>query len=784
MFTRFFLTFTLLLAGWDGATAASFDPNWGTVGVFTDAQTCAGCHRASVLGDTPAVMRVPDAQGEDVSPSYQWQHSMMAHAFDDPYYQAAVEDEATLFAGLAGLVEDTCLTCHTPMAHTNAHQTGTDLSQDASCPLPDGCYRLATASLQDHAREGVSCTLCHQIKSDNLGGADSFSGGFSIAKAGDADAFTIYGPYQNPHPVGASQMQSNTGYTPQFGSQMTSSAHCASCHTLYTTTLDVETDTPTGAEFLEQGPFLEWQNSVYASGASEAQQCQDCHMPDPEPGIYNTRIAVRPNGTVNTQWPERSPFFTHSMVGGNSHMLELLRDNRNALGIETSTTVSGFDEKITQTRDLLQNETAALDITQAGVLGSELAVDVRITNKSGHKLPTAYPSRRIWIQLTARDAGGQVIFESGAADAQGRISTDNARLAPACLAVRKTAEFSNADCFEPHRDVIDDPAQIALYEPVLGDSNGHITHILLHAGSYLKDNRIPPEGFTNSQADSIEPQTRPVGVDNDPDFNTANSQEGSGSDTVHYRIPLGTPNGPYSVEARLLYQAVSPSFVDGLHSSGGRVSAFKQMYTQNPSVIETLATSSADTAPPPSGDTVDLSGTVQTADGTSLCSMVLASGQFMFSCNPDGPFSLTDLPRENDGTVKRQVYVDGFFPNIDVLPDSVSETVVMTPAGACPSYNTPSDPGVFPDSAGQRIDISGSVLLQDTQTPICAMVLANGQFMFSCDGSGSYALNIPLDNNGQFKLQVYADGFAPTIQTFDEFSATNDMRMARTVECQ
>jgi hypothetical protein len=181
---------------------------------------------------------------------------------------------------------------------------------------------------------------------------------------------------------------------------------------------------------------------------------------------------------------------------------------------------------------------------------------------------------------------------------------------------------------------------------------------------------------------------------------------------------------------------------------------------------------------------VDLSGTVETADSTSLCAMVLASGQFMFSCNPNGPFSLTGLPRENDGTVKRQVYVDGFFPEIDVLPDTVDETVVMTRAGTCPSYNTPYDPGVFPDSAGQRIDISGSVLLQDTPTPICAMVLANGQFMFSCDGSGSYALNIPLDTNGQFKLQVYADGFAPTIQSFDEFSATNDVRMARAVECQ
>ena len=64
------------------------------------------------------------------------------------------------------------------------------------------------------------------------------------------------------------------------------------------------------------------------------------------------------------------------------------------------------------------------------------------------------------------------------------------------------------------------------------------------------------------------------------------------------------------------------------------------------------------------------------------------------------------------------------------------------------------------------------------------MVLANGQFTFSCAGSGSYALNIPLDASGQFKLQVYADGFAPTIQTFDEFQAVNDVRTARAVECQ
>ena len=180
----------------------------------------------------------------------------------------------------------------------------------------------------------------------------------------------------------------------------------------------------------------------------------------------------------------------------------------------------------------------------------------------------------------------------------------------------------------------------------------------------------------------------------------------------------------------------------------------------------------------------DIDGTVETSDGTGLCSMVLASGQYMFACNPNGPLSLKNLPTEIDGTVKRQVYVDGFFPRVDILPGSVNETVLMVRSGTCPSYNTPYDPAFVPGSAGMWINISGTVFLQNSQTPVCAMVLANGQYMFTCDGTGNYAMSIPLDINGQFKLQVYADGFAPNVQRFNEYSASNVVRMTRAVECQ
>ena len=585
----------MLAACASGAQAVPFDPDWGTLGVFSAASNCARCHRASTDQDSniSPVMRYPASDtGADVSPSTQWQHSVMAHALDDPYYRAAVEDEAAVLPALAGFIEDKCLTCHAPMARTHAHMAGVDLTQDASCMLNDGCYRLVTAEAQDPAREGVSCTLCHQIRDAGLGTAASFTGGFQIPAPGDADAMTIYGPYQNPHPGGANVMFNNTGYTPQFGQQVTGSGHCATCHTLYTPVVDINTDTATGNDFLEQGPFLEWQNSVYTTGAARAQECQGCHMPEPDPGLYSTRISVQPNGTVNENWPVRSPFPTHTLVGGNTYLLELLRDNRVQLGIDASTTVAGFDAQIAVTRNLLQTATADLVINAANIANSELAIDVQITNRTGHKFPSGFPSRRAWIHLTVRDAANQVIFESGAVDANGRITTDAAHLAAGCLAATKPQNFDSSACYEPHRDVIDNASQVAVYEAVLGDTNADITYILLYAEAYLKDNRLPPEGFTTAMANAIEPQTLPVGTGGDSDFNLAGPVEGTGSDTVHYRVPTGGATGPYTVDAELLFQTIRPGFVLGLSSSNARVIDFKAMYRNNPPTAETLASDS------------------------------------------------------------------------------------------------------------------------------------------------------------------------------------------------
>lgn len=183
-------------------------------------------------------------------------------------------------------------------------------------------------------------------------------------------------------------------------------------------------------------------------------------------------------------------------------------------------------------------------------------------------------------------------------------------------------------------------------------------------------------------------------------------------------------------------------------------------------------------------DGVNLSGMVQDARGNKLCALVLTSGQYMFSCDPAGWYSLENLPREPEGTVRRQIYADGYFPHVQDLEDSGTSTIILEKAHNCPNYNVPSNPDAVPGSSGKRHSISGRVLLQSTDTPLCALVLANGTHMFSCDESGEYSLDFPLDQNGQYKLQVYANGFAPIVQKFNEFDNQADVRMARSSECQ
>jgi hypothetical protein len=181
---------------------------------------------------------------------------------------------------------------------------------------------------------------------------------------------------------------------------------------------------------------------------------------------------------------------------------------------------------------------------------------------------------------------------------------------------------------------------------------------------------------------------------------------------------------------------------------------------------------------------VDLNGTLSSIDGPDVCALILASGQFMFSCDPLGVYALNGLPREPDDTVTRQIYADGFFPSVKTLGGTTSEPVALVASNDCRTYNPASFADINRQSAGDLHTIAGNVFVQNSTEAVCALVLANGAFVFSCDSSGSYALEFPLDDDGLFTLQVYADGFAPAVRTFDASNIGGNVRMARSSECR
>ena len=194
-----------------------------------------------------------------------------------------------------------------------------------------------------------------------------------------------------------------------------------------------------------------------------------------------------------------------------------------------------------------------------------------IQSKVGHKLPSAYPSRRAWLHLTVRDANHQIIFESGTYNENGSI-VDNDNDADPLLV-------------EPHYDVITQPDQVQIYEAVMGDTTGKPTTVLLLASTYLKDNRLLPDGFDKTTAP---PQ---VAVHGEA---AADTNFVGGSDRITYQITVGSATGPFTVEAELVYQTLGFRWADNLREyedpeKAPEIVSFLKYYAAVPNLPEWIA---------------------------------------------------------------------------------------------------------------------------------------------------------------------------------------------------
>jgi hypothetical protein len=299
------------------------------------------------------------------------------------------------------------------------------------------------------------------------------------------------------------------------------------------------------SEFPEQMVYSEWKHSAFAASGPDARSCVGCHMPE----VDGVVISNRPFNLS-----PRNGFGKHYFVGGNTMMLGILDTHRTELGV----TATGFATTIARTREVLASA-ASLEVLSASRTSGQLTVQLRVNNLSGHKLPTSYPSRRVWLHFVVKDAAGSVVFESGGLNADGSIAGVDADASPAL--------------HEPHHELITQADQVQVYESIMGDTDGHLTYTLLRGATYLKDNRLLPRGFDKATAPGDILVAGSAAAD--PNFT-------GGSDTLTYQVPVSA-GGALTVTAELLYQSIAYGYAQDLFTDAvdPEVARFRGYFEQS-----------------------------------------------------------------------------------------------------------------------------------------------------------------------------------------------------------
>lgn len=478
---------------------------------------CSGCHGFDESG-----LALIDDDGNDVNIYDDWHISMMALSSHDPFWRATLKHEVSLFPGHQNAIETTCLKCHAPLGSNQAHWDN----------RPYTYHEMLADSL---GLDGVSCSSCHQQSPAGLG--SGHTGNLNL----DTNRI-MFGPYPNPF---KGPMQLYVGFEPVFSDHIYTSELCAGCHTLITSTLD-ENGNATGGSFIEQATYHEWINSVYSL---QGKECQSCHMP-----FIQDSVVIATDFSV---LKKRHPFGLHQFFGANTAMLTMMKENRKDLGIRQGTDNFSWDQSIDNNRISLQRS-AQIEVTSMNIFNDTLDIDVVVKNNAGHKLPSGYPSRVVWLQVVLTGTTStDTIFASGILEEGGHIK---GRDLP----------------FEDHHQVITAEDQVQIYEMVMSNSHGDLTTSLNAAATPLKDNRLLPVGFKKDHP--VYDTTSVWGTALEDDQYGVESQKGE--DRIQYKIALNGKKGTGDLSISLHYHTFPKRWLNDIFTSDSiaEVATFKNLY--------------------------------------------------------------------------------------------------------------------------------------------------------------------------------------------------------------
>ncbi len=441
------------------------------------------------------------------SPYDLWNASMMGQASRDPVFWAAF----SIAQQDADFIGDYCLRCHIGGAWTEGrllHPNPTDGS-----------------SILESEFSGVSCSVCHRMvdpeyspgidppQDEAILGNIPGSGHLwphnanwvldrDDTRRGPLDLQADWLIHNPPDP--------ETGYPggwPGFHDWAKSPFHsesrlCATCHDVSTPTYTLDEMTgnyvpntlnelpPVNKyhQFPEQRTFSEWSGSMFALGdvdlggrfggsrGDAVSSCQDCHMPG-EPDAQNCGLEP----------PVRPMIPRHEFSGANSWVLLAIDGlfGQNETGLVDGAAAASTARNEGMLRDASDMELSVID--------DEL--NVRVINFTGHKLPTGYvEGRRMWVNVQFLAANGTVVAERGAY---------NLNTGDLVTADTKVYEAENG---------LD--ATAAAYT---GEPEGHAFRLAL-VNKIIKDNRIPPMGFSNAQFGMVQSGSVPANLYADGEY--------------------------------------------------------------------------------------------------------------------------------------------------------------------------------------------------------------------------------------------------------------------------
>ncbi|MEM9456100.1 MAG: multiheme c-type cytochrome [Myxococcota bacterium] len=393
------------------------------------APECQYCHSFS--------NELDHAQEPRYAPYVSWRGSMMANSARDPVFWAAVaiasqdaEDPAETQA---------CVRCHAPRAFLEGRG-------DA----------IAQSELEFFDTQGVECELCHRMTDDSLPG----NAQYALDDVRVGEEVPRRGPWSYPAdgeiPPPPHEVIADTF--------IGTSAACGTCHDVTTPRERVDAEgVGMGVGFNEQRTYSEWAGSALAQPGEGFRSCQDCHMPavNDVPGCRE-HAGEHQHATGGRR---------HDLLGANRFVIELL-----AADVHFPES-RAFEHSLEQIDQFIQTAaTLEVEAPDTIVLADGLSgLRTRVTNETGHKLPTGYSEGRVmWLEVEA-SLEGERVWSSGTWDPQART-------------------------------IADDP-QLRTYQAIAEDSlSGEHLH-LLRNDRWVEDTRIPPRGLVpNIETDPVTPR--------------------------------------------------------------------------------------------------------------------------------------------------------------------------------------------------------------------------------------------------------------------------------------